>query len=237
MSSSLAGNFMTKTIFITGASSGIGEATAKRLALAGWQVVLAARSEDKLTALAEHIGKDKAFVTACDVTDYKSLETAIASAVNHFGSVDAIFANAGTGGEAGGFSEAPRESWEKIVQINILGLAYTLQAALPQIKAAKGHVVITGSIAGRRSLAGSMYSASKHAANAIGYNLRGELKGTGCRVTIIEPGMVDTPFFDDEKPEALRPDDVARTVEFALGQPETVDIHELVVLPTPQQAS
>lgn len=222
---------MTKTIFITGASSGIGEATAKRLALAGWQIVLASRSKDKLKALAEHIGEDKAFVTECDVTDYGSLETAVSSAIDHFGSIEAVFANAGTGGQAGGFSEAPRDSWDKIVQINILGLAYTLQATLPQIKAAKGHVVITGSIAGRRSLAGSMYSASKHAANAIGYNLRGELEGSGCRVTVIEPGMVDTPFFDDEKPYALRPDDVARSVEFALLQPDSVEVHELVVLP------
>ncbi|WP_017932425.1 SDR family oxidoreductase [Robiginitomaculum antarcticum] len=226
---------MSKTIFITGASSGIGEATAKLLATHGWNVVITARGKAKLNEIAKQIGGDKVLAVKCDVTDYDSLEAAVKAGAAKFGRIDAVFANAGTGGQSGGFSEAPRESWEAIVNVNILGLAYTLQATLPQIKAQKGHVVITGSIAGRRSLDGSMYSASKHAANAIGYNLRGELKGTGARVTVIEPGMVDTPFFDDPKPDALRPDDVARSVHFALSQPETVDLHELVILPTPPQ--
>ncbi|WP_371396287.1 SDR family oxidoreductase [Fretibacter rubidus] len=223
-----------KTILITGASSGIGEATARQCVDAGWQVALLARSEDKIEKLAKELGANaKSF--ACDVTKMDTLQAAVAATVNHFGGIDAVFANAGTGGKPGGFSEAPIESWQTIVNVNILGLAYTLQATLPAIKKSKGHVVITGSIAGRRSLAGSMYSASKHAANAIGYNLRGELEGTGCRVTVIEPGMVDTPFFDDEKPDALRPNDVARSVLFALGQPRSVDLHELVILPTPQE--
>jgi len=225
---------MTKTILITGASSGIGEATARQLVAEGWNVALCARSEDKLEKLSADMGA-KAIAVKCDVTDYGSLENAVEKTVKAFGQIDAVFANAGTGGQAGGFSSAPRGSWEAIVNINILGLAYTLQASLGEIKKSEGHVVITGSIAGRRSLDGSMYSASKHAANAIGYNLRGELKGTGARVTVIEPGMVDTPFFDDPKPQALRPDDVARSVVFALSQPASVDLHELVILPTPEK--
>lgn len=224
-----------KTIFITGASSGIGEATARRLASDGWNIAITARSEDKLKEIAKSYSKDQCLPIICDVTDYESVETAVKKTVDHFGEIDAVFANAGTGGQPGGFTSAPRDSWQTIVNVNILGLAYTLQATLAEVKKSKGHVVITGSIAGRRSLAGSMYSASKHAANTIGYNLRGELEGTGCRVTVIEPGMVDTPFFDDPKPDALRPDDVARSVAFVLDQPVGVDLHELVILPTPKE--
>ena len=144
-----------------------------------------------------------------------------------------MLANAGTGGEPGGFTEAPVESWRKLVDVNILGVAHTLRATLSEIRSRSGHVLLTGSVAGRRTLAGSMYSATKWAVSAIGYGLREELRGSGVRVTLIEPGMVDTPFFDDRKPDALDADDVARTILFALTQPESVDVHELMVLPTP----
>jgi NADP-dependent 3-hydroxy acid dehydrogenase YdfG len=120
-----------------------------------------------------------------------------------------------------------------MVDVNILGLAHTLRATLAHVKAAQGHVLLTGSVAGRRVIAGSMYGATKWAVSAIGYNLREELRGTGVRVTLIEPGMVDTPFFDEAKPDALRPEDIARCVLYALDQPPGVDVHELVVLPTP----
>lgn len=227
----------TKTIWITGASSGIGAATAKRLAQEGYQLGLSARSEDKLTALAREIGADQCMVAPCDVRDFVSCERAVARVVDKFGRLDAVFANAGTSGQPGGFAAAPVESWRAIVEINILGLAHTLQACLTPIKHARGHVIITGSVAGRRTLAGSMYSASKHAANAIGYNLRAELDGSGVRVCVLAPGMVDTPFFDSEKPDALRPDDVARSVSYVLSQPETVDVHEVLILPTPKPHS
>lgn len=224
---------MSRTLLITGASSGIGAATARLAANQGFNLALAARSTDKLDTLAAELGSEKVKTFACDVTDYAAQEQLIADVVGAFGSLDAVFANAGTGGEPGGFSGAPVESWQRIVNTNILGVAYTLRASLAKIKETQGHVIITGSIAGRRVLSGSMYSASKWAVSAIGYNLREELRGTGVRVTLIEPGMVDTPFFDNPKPDALRPDDVARTVLFALSQPPGVDISELVVMPTP----
>lgn len=222
-----------KTLLITGASTGIGAATARKAAEDGWQLALSARSEDKLADLVKELGDETAAAFPCDVTDYEDVARMARDVEAKFGSIDAVFANAGTGGKPGGFSGAPPESWSTIVNVNILGVAHTLRATLEAVKKAKGHVVITSSIAGRRTLAGSMYSASKWAVSAIGYGLREEIKGSGVRVTLIEPGMVDTPFFDDPKPDALRPDDVARTVMFALSQPETVDIHELVVLPTP----
>jgi NADP-dependent 3-hydroxy acid dehydrogenase YdfG len=222
-----------RVLLITGASSGIGAATARAAAAAGWRLALAARSIDKLTALVGEIGEDRARAFAVDVTKAKALEETAASVVEHAGGLDAVFANAGVGGEAGGFSEAPVESWRRLVDTNILGVAYTLRATLPHLKRRRGHVLLTGSVAGRRVIAGSMYSATKWAVSAIGYGLREELRGTGVRVTLIEPGVVDTPFFDEPKPDALRPEDVARAVVYALSQPASVDVHEVMLLPTP----
>jgi NADP-dependent 3-hydroxy acid dehydrogenase YdfG len=222
-----------KTLLITGASTGIGAATARLAAAEGWRLALVARSTSKLEKLVAELGSDRATAIGCDVTDYANQEKMVQDALGAFGAIDAVFANAGVGGKPGGFSGAPIESWRQIVDTNILGVAYTLRASLGALKASKGHVVITGSVAGRRTLAGSMYSASKWAVSAIGYGLREELRGTGVRVTLIEPGMVNTPFFDTPKPDALKDDDVARSVVYALSQPASVDIHELMILPTP----
>lgn len=220
-------------LLITGASSGIGAETARAAAEKGWRLALAARSVDKLNDLVAELGPDRACAIACDVSDWDDQQRMAASAVDRFGRIDAVFANAGTGGAPGGFSRAPPESWRRMVEVNILGVAYTLRATLEHVKAARGHVLITGSVAGRRVLAGSMYAATKWAVSAIGYALREELRGTGVRVTLIEPGVVDTPFFDAAQPDALRPGDVARSVIYALEQPPGVDVHELVILPTP----
>ncbi len=222
-----------RVLLITGASSGIGAATARAAAAAGFRLALAARTRDRLEALAAEFGDDRACVIACDVTDYAQQERMVEQALERFGRLDAVFANAGVGSRGGGFSGAPVEDWRRLVEVNVLGVAYTLRASLASLKQAKGHLVITGSVAGRRTLAGSMYSATKWAVTAIGYGVREELKGSGVRVTLLEPGMVDTPFFDEPKPDALRDEDVARAVIYALEQPAHVDVHELVVLPTP----
>jgi len=227
---------MTGTLLITGASTGIGAATARAAADRGWNLALAARTADKLEALAEEIG-DRAIAVACDVTDYASQERAVAAAVERFGGLDAVFANAGRPGAPGGFSEGDVDAWRSVIEVNVLGAAYTVRAALPALKASRGHVLFTGSVAGRRTLPGSMYAASKWAVSAIGYSLREEVRGTGIRVTLLEPGMVDTPFFDEPKPDALRPEDVASAAIYALEQPSTVDVHELLILPTPPVGS
>jgi NADP-dependent 3-hydroxy acid dehydrogenase YdfG len=225
-----------KVLLVTGASSGIGAATARAAAATGWRLALAARSLAQLESLVAEIGPDRACAIRTDVTDYADQERMAAAAIDRFGRIDAVFANAGIGGTPGGFSAAPPESWRAMVEVNVLGVAYTLRATLAHLKAARGHVLITGSVAGRRTLAGSMYSATKWAVSAIGYGLREELRGTGVRVTLIEPGTVDTPFFDDPKPEGLRPEDIARAVLYALGQPPGADVHELMLLPTPPLA-
>lgn len=224
-----------KVLLITGASSGIGAATAHAAAKAGWRLVLAARSEGRLEELVHELGgADRTLAVRCDVTSWPDQQAMAEAALRHFGRIDAAFANAGAGGTPGGFAGADPERWRAMILTNVLGVGLTLRATLEALKRSQGHVLLTGSVAGRRTLAGSMYGASKWAVTAIGYNLREELRGSGVRVTLIEPGMVDTPFFDQPKPDALRPEDVARTIMFALDQPDHVDLHELVVLPTPK---
>jgi len=220
-------------LLITGASSGIGAETARQAAAAGYRLALCARSQDKLAALVDELGAERAFATTCDVTDFADQEKMVRAVLDHYGRIDAVFANAGTGGRPAGFASAPVDGWKTMVDVNILGVAYTLRATLDEVKKRQGHVLLTGSVAGRRTLAGSMYSATKWAVSAIGYGLREELKGSGVRVTLIEPGMVDTPFFKDPVPDALQAEDVARAVIYALSQPKHVDVHELMVLPTP----
>jgi NADP-dependent 3-hydroxy acid dehydrogenase YdfG len=227
-----------RVFLITGASSGIGAATARAAAEAGFRLVLAARSEGRLEDLAREIGApERALALRCDVTSFDDQQRMANAALERFGRIDVAFANAGIGGSPGGFAGADPERWRELVLTNVLGVALTLRATLGALKESRGHAILTGSVAGRRTLAGSMYSATKWAVTAIGYNLREELRGTGVRVTLLEPGMVDTAFFDQPEPDALRPEDVARMVMFAVSQPAHVELHELMVLPTPPQDS
>ncbi|MEA2138240.1 MAG: hypothetical protein QOG56_1390 [Solirubrobacteraceae bacterium] len=219
---------------ITGASSGIGAATARHAAEAGYRLVLAARSKDKLDALAEQLGgPERALAVACDVTLLEQQEAMVAAALDAFGSVDVVFANAGFGAKRGFLEESP-QLWRDMVLTNVLGAAYTIRATIPALKDSTGHLLLTSSVAGRRALAGSLYSATKHAVTAMAEAARQDLHGTGIRVTAIEPGMVDTPFFDDRPKNALEPDDVARAVLYAVAQPAHVDVNEILVRPTAQ---
>ena len=122
-----------------------------------------------------------------------------------------------------------------MVLTNVYGCALTIRATMPALKESKGHLLLTSSVAGRRSLPGSLYSASKHAVTAMGEAARLEYNDSGVRVTLIEPGAVDTPFFDSPlKIRALDADDVARTVMFVVSQPPHVDINEILIRPTAQ---
>jgi NADP-dependent 3-hydroxy acid dehydrogenase YdfG len=232
----MTNNAHDHVFLITGASTGIGRATAVAAAEAGYRLVLAARSEDKLTELVRDLGgKERALAVRCDVTRREDTDALARAAVDHFGAIDVVFANAGIGGSPGGFSGADPDVWREMILTNVYGVGLTLHSTLGAIKERKGHVLITGSVAGRRTIGGSMYSATKWAVSAIGYGLREELRGTGVRVTLIEPGVVDTPFFDDPKPDGLRPEDVARSVMYAVEQPRSVDVHEVLVMPTPPE--
>jgi NADP-dependent 3-hydroxy acid dehydrogenase YdfG len=221
---------------ITGASSGIGKATARRAAEAGYRLVLAARRVDRLEALADELGsKGRALAVRSDVTAWDEQEAVAQSALDAFGRLDVVFANAGFGA-ARGFLESTPEHWREMVLTNVYGAALTIRATLPALKESRGHLVLTGSVAGRRALPGSLYSATKWAVTAMGEAARQELNETGVRVTLIEPGMVDTPFFDNPVSGALQPDDVARTVLFAVSQPAHVDVNEILVRPTAQSS-
>ncbi len=220
---------------ITGASSGIGAASARVLASEGWRLVLAARSIERLDALAEELGgPDHAIAVECDVNEWADQQAAVTVALEHYGRIDAAWANAGFGGQRSFLGDTVGH-WRDMVLTNVYGAALTVRAAMPALKEARGHLLLTGSVAGRRAIPGSLYSATKHAVHAIGESVRQELDGTGVRVTVIAPGMVDTPFFTKVSLEApLEPDDVARAVLFAVSQPPHVDVNEILVRPTAQ---
>jgi NADP-dependent 3-hydroxy acid dehydrogenase YdfG len=221
---------------ITGASSGIGAATARHAAKAGYRLVLGARSTDKLEALATELGgEERAIAVPTDVTEWADNEALVAAATDRFGRLDIAFANAGFGAARGWLKETP-EHWRDMVLTNVLGAAYTVRAAIPALKESKGHVLLTGSVAGRRVLPGSLYSATKWAVTAMGEAIRADLNDTGIRTTLIEPGMVDTPFFDNPGEGRLEPDDIARAVMYAISQPPHVDVNEILIRPTAQPA-
>ena len=213
-------------------------ATPRRRAT-GWCSPRAPRTSSQ--ELAGQLGGDeRAVAVACDVSEWEQNEQLAAAAIDAFGRIDVVFANAGFGATRGFLEESP-EQWRSMVLTNVLGVAYTIRATLPHLlEQGTGHYVVTSSVAGRRVLPGSMYSASKWAVTAIGEALRQELRQmqeqNGIRVTLIEPGMVDTPFFDDPPgpDNALHDDDIARAVLFALSQPERVDVNEILIRPTSQ---
>jgi NADP-dependent 3-hydroxy acid dehydrogenase YdfG len=220
---------------ITGASSGIGEATARRAAEAGYRLVLAARRLERLESIAGELGgSERVVAVRCDVTEWSEQQAMVETAISRFDRIDVAFANAGFGAKRGFLEETP-EFWKSMVLTNIYGAALTVRATLPSLKEAHGHLLLTGSVAGRRALGGSLYSATKWAVTAMGEAARLELNGTGVRVTLVEPGTVDTPFFDERPHDALEPDDIARAVMFAVTQPPHVDVNELLIRPTAQE--
>jgi len=226
-------------LIITGASSGIGAESARHVVAAGYRVVLGARRESELQALAAELGgNERALAVRCDVTEWADCERLAAAAIDAYGGFDAVYANAGFGAKRGFLEESP-EQWRSMILTNVLGVAHTIRATLPHLlERGKGHFLITGSVAGRRALPGSLYSATKWAVTGIGESLRAELRqmhsNDTIRVTLIEPGMTDTPFFDDRPSGALEDADIARAVIYALSQPEHVDVNEILIRPTSQ---
>jgi NADP-dependent 3-hydroxy acid dehydrogenase YdfG len=222
----------TRTFLITGASSGIGEATARAAAKAGYRVALAARSADKLAALAEDLGgPEKAVAIPCDVQDIAAQESMVSAILEAFGRIDVVLANAGLGSTAAGIEAGDADNWREMILTNFYGVALTAKVCLPELLKRQGHIVLLGSRAGRRTIRGSVYGATKWAVTGLGYNLIEELSGTGVRCTLIEPGMVDTPFFETPKPDALRPEDIANAILYAVSQPPHVDVSEILLKP------
>ena len=224
-----------RVFLITGASSGIGAATARHAAQAGYRLVLAARSVGRLQALADELGgEERALALKCDVTDWSDQEAMAAAALQRFGRLDVAFANAGFGAARGFLAETP-EHWRDMVLTNVLGAAYTIRATLPALEETQGHMLLTGSVAGRRAIPGSLYSSTKWAITGMGESLRQEVNGTGIRVTVVEPGQVETPFFDTPGEGRMTAEDIARAVMFAVSQPPHVDVNEMLIRPTAQE--
>jgi len=235
---------------VTGASGGIGERVATTLAGHGYRVILAARRVDVLSSIARRLG-DSVFPIALDVDDRASVESLLDRLPDMWRSVDVLVNNAGH--DAGGrrrFDEGEAEQWARIVETNVTGLIRVTRALIPgMVERDRGHVVNLGSVAGLSAYAGgTIYSASKHAVHGFSESLRLDFAGTGIRVTEILPGMVRTNFalnrwgdtdrakrFYDDFGVCLEPDDIARSVLFAIEQPAHVVVSQLVVVPRDQR--
>jgi NADP-dependent 3-hydroxy acid dehydrogenase YdfG len=224
-------------MLITGASRGIGAATARTAYDLGYRLALLARSADSLTTLAGELGPD-VLSLPCDVTDWSSMSCVVEDVEAHFGRLDVVFANAGANCRTSflGTEGADPAEWKDMVLTNVYGPAITARAALPALTRARGHLLLTGSVAGRGIRPGNLYSATKWAVTAMAQNIRAECTHTGVRVTLVQPGMVETDMLSEEQRQRpmLNPDDVARAVLYAVGQPATVDVNEIVVRPTGQ---
>jgi NADP-dependent 3-hydroxy acid dehydrogenase YdfG len=227
---------------VTGAGRGIGEGCASTLAGHGARVLLADLDEALLAETAARIGAAAGEVVAkvTDVRDWPSVEAAAEACVEEFGTIDFVVANAGIG-DYSSLSTGDPEQWRRVVETNFLGVLHTVRAVFPRMKErGGGHVVLMASIAGRQTWVGEpVYIATKWAVVGLGWALRKEALEHNVRVTMIEPGMVDTPLVRSteegrgelERFAALQVDDVARAVAFALAQPETVAVSEMVITP------
>jgi clavulanate-9-aldehyde reducatase len=239
-----------KVALVTGASSGIGEATAEELAAAGASVVIGARRTDRLAALAERLTAKgtKVLSVELDVTDQDACKAAVQAAVDQFGQLDVLVNNAGVM-LLGSIVGADTTEWTRMINTNVLGLMYMTDAALPHLLASKGSVIQMSSVAGRVARLGSgVYNASKWAVGAFSESLRQEVTDKGVRVVLIEPGMVDTELRDhitDQNAKAaiaerasrtrqLQAADIAKAVLYAVTQPDYVAVNEILIRPTDQ---
>ncbi len=220
---------------ITGASTGIGAATARLAGREGYRLVLAARSGERLRELAAELGgPERALPVVCDVTEWADQQRMAAAALEAYGRIDVALANAGFGGPRGFLNDTP-EHWREMVLTNVYGAALTVRATVPALTESRGHLLLTSSVAGRRVIPGSLYSCTKHAVTAMGEAARQDLHGSGVRVTVVEPGMTDTPFFENRPTDPLEAEDIARGVLYAVSQPPHVSVNEILIRPTAQQ--
>jgi NADP-dependent 3-hydroxy acid dehydrogenase YdfG len=242
---------------ITGASSGIGEATAAQLASEGAAVALVARRRDRLEGLASRISEagGRALPIESDVADETQIQRTVTEVVAEFGRLDIVIANAGVM-LLGPVVDAPTEEWTRMVNLNVLGLMHTAHAALPHLLAAAeqsprqvADLVLISSVAGRVARSGSgVYNATKHAVGAFGEALRQEVTERHVRVSLVEPGAVDTELASHNRPEVqermrerfggiqrLEATDIADAITYVVTRPRHTAINEMLIRPTEQQ--
>lgn len=221
-----------KTMLITGATSGIGKATALAAAKHGYRLILTGRREAPLTELVDTIGAEQVEAVAADATSFDEQKRVVEAGVRRFGRLDVAFANAGTGASTPGTENGDPEEWQRMIDINVTGLLWTAKLTLPHLRKTTGQFVLTASAAGRRWLTGSVYGATKWFAYGFGQNLAMEMGEWGGRCTTICPGMVDTPFFDQPKPDKLKAEDVADAVMYAVLADPRNTVREVFMMPT-----
>jgi NADP-dependent 3-hydroxy acid dehydrogenase YdfG len=243
-------NIQDKVVVITGASSGIGEATAKELASKGAKLVLAARREDRLKKLQEEIQNNggQAIYKVTDVTSHEQMEDLAEVALKEFGKIDVLVNNAGL--MPNSFLHQKKiDDWNKMIDVNIKGVLYGIAAVLPFMREQKsGHIINLSSVAGHVSGAtAAVYAGTKFAVRAITEGLRKEEYGNNIRTTIISPGMVKTelpgsitdenfrPFVEQMYEGAINAEAIARAIAFAIEQPSDVAINEMLIRPTSQE--
>ncbi len=243
-------NIENKVVVITGASSGLGEATARLLAKKGAKVALGARRTEKLEAIVHDIRAEggQAEFIGMDITKPQEVQALIEKALSAFGQIDVLVNNAGLMSIAP-LSELKVDEWDRMIDINIKGVLYGIAATLPVFQKQNfGHFINLASVAGIKvfSLGGTVYSGTKFAVRAISEGLRHEVGGT-IRTTTIEPGAVESElkfgsshkesseFVTDFYKQAIPADSVARAIAYAIEQPADVDINEIVLRPTSQE--
>ena len=244
-------NIRGKVIVITGASSGLGEAAARRLSAEGATVVLGARRAERLGSLSRELGirGGKSLVVATDVTDRAQVQKLVDSAVETFGRVDVLINNAGVM-PLSPLANLKVDEWDRMIDVNIKGVLYGIAAALPHMQRQQaGHIINVSSVAGHKvGPTFAVYSATKHAVRTLTEGLRMEVKPYNIRTTIISPGAVATELLDGiSDPEtaaanrayvakvAVPADSFARAVAFAISQPAELDINEILFRPTNQE--
>lgn len=243
-------NIKGKVVVITGASSGLGEATARLLSAQGSKVVLGARRGDRLQSLVNALtaagGEALAIIT--DVTQYSQVKKLVDVAVQTYGRIDVMINNAGLM-PSSPIERLKIDDWDRMIDVNIKGVLYGIAAALPYMKQQKsGHIINVSSVAGHKVRAGgAVYAATKHAVRALSEGLRQEVKPYNIRTTVISPGAVATELPDSiTEPDiaegmrkvyetAIPAESFARTVAFAISQSEEVDVNEILFRPTLQE--
>jgi len=242
-----------KTILITGATSGIGLAAAKKLANEKNQLILCGRRQYKLDEIYEELSKSANVISLCfDVSDKNEVNRILNDLPEEFRSIDILINNAGNAHGLDTIQEGSIEDWDNMIDINVKGLLYVSRAIIPKMVEKKnGHVINIGSLAGREVYEkGNVYCASKHAVNAISKAMRIDLNKTGIKVSEINPGLVETDFSnvrfkgDNDRAEkvyqgykALQAEDIADIIEFVINRPGHVNIADILVLPQAQATS
>jgi NADP-dependent 3-hydroxy acid dehydrogenase YdfG len=247
----MAGRLDGKVAVVTGASSGIGEATVRALAAQGAAVVAGARRKERLDELVEEVSQNgaKAIGVECDITDEEQAHDLVRRAVEEFGRIDILVNNAGVM-LLSRIERGLSDQWRQMFEVNVMGLLYTTHAAIGHMKEqGSGHLINMSSVAGRKvRVTGGVYSGTKWAVNAISEALRLELLGDNIRVTVIEPGAASTELathITDEEAlqgrsrfagiEILEAEDIANTIAYAALQPERVSVNEILIRSTQQE--